>query len=105
MTGDAGSKLLRDLGRKDPTGILTEAGRGQRKLEKEAKRVRRAIGLRGSQKPKLLEPIKPDPTPTHVEIGPSQRTRPKGRSGNILAGRLNRRRQILSTKIGRSILQ
>lgn len=104
MTGSGISTDIMQAGKKDPTGVLPTVARTQKKIELEGKRVRRKFGIT-TRKPQLLEPVKPDPVPTFVETGPFQKAKPKGRKANILAGSMNRRRQILSTKTGGSILQ
>lgn len=107
MTGNFISKGLREGGRVAPGHfgkVFNEAARLQEKVEGERKRIRRKIGIT-TQQPKMLDPVKPDPLPTPVEVGPLKKVKPKGRQANILASRMNRRRQILNTRPGVSILR
>jgi hypothetical protein len=86
---------------------FTELGRFAKKRADEEKRVRRKMGFT-TQKPKMLElldPVKPDPLPTYIEIEPAKKRKKVGRGATILADRMNRRRQILNTKPGGSILR
>ena len=92
VIGDTAGKAPGPIGK-----VGQEAERFQNKIADERTRLQRKVGL-STQKPKLLEPIQPDPLPTVVEGPKKKKKRVTGRGSTILATQMNRRRGILDTR-------